>query len=72
MLSTQFVGPSHHSRPLAIRYSPFGAMPDMWMQRNHPDLPFERYADDAICHCRTENRQWCCATLLKSGSQTAG
>ena len=26
---------------------------DMWMARNHPRIPFERYADDAICHCRT-------------------
>ena len=27
---------------------------DMWMARNHPGIPFERYADDAICHCRSE------------------
>jgi RNA-directed DNA polymerase len=27
---------------------------DMWMGRNHPGVPFERYADDAICHCRSE------------------
>jgi group II intron reverse transcriptase/maturase len=27
---------------------------DQWMQREHPDIPFERYADDAICHCRSE------------------
>ena len=26
---------------------------DMWMARNHPRIPFERYADDVICHCRT-------------------
>ncbi len=26
---------------------------DAWMRREHPDIPFERYADDAICHCRT-------------------
>lgn len=26
---------------------------DQWMRRNHPDIPFERYADDVICHCRT-------------------
>ena len=25
---------------------------DTWMRRNHPAVPFERYADDAICHCR--------------------
>jgi hypothetical protein len=27
---------------------------DMWMAREFPHIPFERYADDAICHCRTE------------------
>jgi len=27
---------------------------DHWMRKNHPDIPFERYADDAICHCRSE------------------
>jgi len=27
---------------------------DVWMRRNHADIPFERYADDAICHCRSE------------------
>jgi RNA-directed DNA polymerase len=26
---------------------------DMWMRRTHPAVRFERYADDAICHCRT-------------------
>jgi len=29
---------------------------DMWMRRNHPDIPFERYADDAICHGRSEEQ----------------
>jgi RNA-directed DNA polymerase len=27
---------------------------DRWMRREYPDVPFERYADDAICHCRSE------------------
>jgi RNA-directed DNA polymerase len=27
---------------------------DRWMQRTYPHLSFERYADDAIVHCRTE------------------
>jgi RNA-directed DNA polymerase len=27
---------------------------DEWMRRNYPQNPFERYADDAIVHCRTE------------------
>jgi hypothetical protein len=28
---------------------------DLWMTRTHPAVPFERYADDAICHCRSES-----------------
>ena len=27
---------------------------DRWMKENNPDIPFERYADDVICHCRSE------------------
>ncbi|WP_321414206.1 group II intron maturase-specific domain-containing protein [uncultured Desulfobacter sp.] len=27
---------------------------DHWMQRIYSYVPFERYADDAVCHCRTE------------------
>lgn len=27
---------------------------DAWMRREMPDVPFERYADDIICHCRSE------------------
>lgn len=27
---------------------------DKWMDREHPCIPFERYADDIICHCRTQ------------------
>src|SRR5258707_10037587 len=26
---------------------------DRWMAREFPHIPFERYADDAICHCRS-------------------
>jgi RNA-directed DNA polymerase len=26
---------------------------DMWMARTFPQIPFERYADDAICHCKS-------------------
>lgn len=28
---------------------------DKWMDRENPHVPFERYADDIICHCRTED-----------------
>jgi len=27
---------------------------DRWMQEHYPGLPFERYADDIVCHCRSE------------------
>ena len=27
---------------------------DLWMKRTHPDLPWCRYADDGLIHCRTE------------------
>ncbi len=28
---------------------------DMWMQRENPECPFERYVDDLVIHCRTES-----------------
>jgi len=27
---------------------------DLWLTRTHPDLPWCRYADDGLVHCRTE------------------
>jgi len=27
---------------------------DVWTQRTYPQIPFERYADDAVCHCWTK------------------
>jgi RNA-directed DNA polymerase len=27
---------------------------DHWMERRHPSVPFERYADDIICHCTSQ------------------
>ncbi len=29
---------------------------DLWMQRNYPSVRFERYADDAIVHCRSKRQ----------------
>jgi len=29
---------------------------DKWMQQNHPDKPFERYADDIVVHCKTDKQ----------------
>jgi len=59
---------------------------DMWMARTFPYIPFERYADDVICHCKrapTRRRRygarlptalrpasWCCI-LRRQKSSTA-
>ena len=29
---------------------------DMWMRREFPTVPFERYCDDAVIHCRSEKQ----------------
>ena len=29
---------------------------DEWMKREHPNVPFERYADDILLHCKTEKQ----------------
>lgn len=29
---------------------------DLWMAREYPNCPFERYADDAVIHCDTEEQ----------------
>lgn len=29
---------------------------DVWMRRNYPGCPFERFADDAIVHCRSKEQ----------------
>jgi RNA-directed DNA polymerase len=29
---------------------------DVWLARTFPGVPFERYADDAVAHCRTEQQ----------------
>jgi len=47
---------------------------DRWMRREYPDVQFERYADDAICHCRSEakHKRKSCVWRLKSGWRNAG
>ena len=39
---------------------------DKWMERNYPHYPFERYADDIITHCKTEEEA---ETLKKAITQ---
>ena len=29
---------------------------DVWMDKYYPNIAFERYADDIICHCRSETQ----------------
>jgi RNA-directed DNA polymerase len=37
---------------------------DEWMRRNCSNIPFERYADDAVCHCKSEAQaKWLKAEL---------
>lgn len=38
---------------------------DRWMQIHQPSIPFERYADDAICHCKSEEQAQKLLTQLK-------
>jgi len=39
---------------------------DLWLQRNYPQCPFERFADDSIVHCYTERQ----ATIVKEALET--
>ena len=29
---------------------------DHWMHKHYSDIPFERYADDIVCHCKSEEQ----------------
>ena len=42
---------------------------DMWMVRTFPRIPFERYADDIICHCKSAEEAralWSAIAALRS------
>jgi RNA-directed DNA polymerase len=45
---------------------------DVWMDRQFPDCPFERYADDAVVHCRTLARAQQVLAALRSRMAEAG
>jgi RNA-directed DNA polymerase len=39
---------------------------DKWMEIHHPHIPFERYADDSVCHCHSlEEAQGLKASIAK-------
>ena len=44
---------------------------DMWMARRCPHIPFERYADDVICHCKSAERRRCYGARLPTALRPA-
>jgi RNA-directed DNA polymerase len=38
---------------------------DKWIEKHHPEKPFERYADDIIVHCKTEKQALYILHLIK-------
>lgn len=38
---------------------------DKWMEKNYPQIPFERYADDIVVHCKTESQVLFMLTQIK-------
>ena len=45
---------------------------DLWMGRTHPDLPWCRYADDGLVHCRTEQEAQTIKVALQSRLAACG
>lgn len=45
---------------------------DLWMQRAFPGVRFERYADDAIVHCRSERQARAVLAAIRSRSEQCG
>lgn len=45
---------------------------DVWMRRNHPAIAFERYADDVICHCRSQQEAERLHKALQARFETCG
>ena len=45
---------------------------DAWMRRNHPSVPFERYADDAVVHCRSERQAHAVLVAIRDRFERCG
>ncbi len=45
---------------------------DKWLEREFPDLPFERYADDAIVHCVTEKQAKYVLKMIRGRMEECG
>ena len=39
---------------------------DEWMRRNYESLPFERYADDILVHCKSEKQTKWIKTVIEA------
>ena len=45
---------------------------DIWMARKFPAVPFERYVDDAVVHCRSERQARMVATAIGERMEQVG
>jgi len=45
---------------------------DKWMEREKPSIPFERYADDAVCHCASQAQAECLKEMLEKRMKAVG
>lgn len=45
---------------------------DIWMKKNHPAIPWCRYADDGLVHCKTEQQAQQLLIALKQRFQECG
>ena len=45
---------------------------DKWMERNFPNISFERYADDSVCHCKSEAQAKMLKNALEQRMKEAG
>ncbi len=45
---------------------------DQWLTKHHPDVQFARYADDIVCHCRTEQEAITLLAVLKERLVSCG
>jgi RNA-directed DNA polymerase len=45
---------------------------DLWMARTHPDLPWCRYADDGLVHCRSEQEAEAMKVELQARLEVCG
>ena len=45
---------------------------DVWMKREFPAMPFERYADDIIVHCFTKKQAYCVLEGIRRRLESCG